>query len=160
MAFNLTKAQEKRFALLQRKNFEGLFLGSDAILDVIQFPESSILLGKIKNITDSKSGIEIQGASHLFKYLFDFAVNQSETFLLILPGLSPQSGFVYTRYPALKVGAKQLQPLLRAMQNKLTEIDYLALVSESFNHGVVLDVYAGNPEIHGTDKEVCQITVW
>jgi len=160
MAFNLTKAQEKRFALLQRKKFEGLFLGSDEILDVIQFPESSILLGKIKNMADSRSGIETRGTSHLFKYLFDFAVSQSGTFFLILPGLSPQGGFIYTRYPALKVGAKQLQPLLRAMQDKLIEIDYLALVSESLHHGVVLDVYAGNPEIHGTDKEVCQITIW
>lgn len=46
MAFNLTKAQEKRFTLLQQKNFQELFLDSDSIIDLIQFPESSILLEK------------------------------------------------------------------------------------------------------------------
>jgi hypothetical protein len=160
MAFSLTKAQEKRFALLQERNFEGLFLGSDSVLDLIQFPESSILLEKIKNITDSKSGIETQGGSHLFKYLFDFAVNQSKACLLVLPGLSPQSGFIYTQYPVIKAEAKRLRLLLQSMQGKLIEVDYLALVSESLEHGVVLDFYAGNPEIHGSDKEICQIITW
>jgi hypothetical protein len=160
MAFNLTKTQEKRLALLQKKNFEGLFLGSDLILDLIQFPESSVLLGKIKDIADSKSGVETQGTSLLFKYLFDFALNQGETCLLVLPGLSPQSEFIYTQYPVIKAEARQLQPLLQSMQGQLIKVDYLALVSESFKHGVVLDFYAGNPEIHGSDKEICQITTW
>jgi len=39
-------------------------------------------------------------------------------------------------------------------------VDYFALVSEDFKHGVVFDIYAGNPEIHGTDKEICRITKW
>ncbi|WP_155736594.1 hypothetical protein [Variovorax paradoxus] len=160
MAFNLTKAQEKRFTLLQQKNFQGLFLGSNSILDLIQFPESSILLEKIKNITKLKNGTEAQGAAHLFEHLFDFAANQSDACLLILPGLSPQSGFIYTQYPAIKVEAAQLHPLLESMQKQLTQVDYLALVSEKLKHGIVLDVYAGNPEIHGTNKEICQITTW
>jgi len=160
MACNLTKAQEKRLILLQKKSFEGLFLGSGSILDLISFPETSILLEKIKNITNSKSGIETKGVPHLFKNLFDFAANQSEACLLVLPGLSPQGEFVYTQYPVIKVGAKQLKSLLQSMQGQLIKVDYLALVSESLKHGVVLDFYAGNPEIHGSDKEICQITTW
>lgn len=164
MAFSLTKAQEKRFALLQQKNFRELFLDPDSILDLIQFPESSILLEKIKNTTKLKNGTEIQGAAHLFEHLFehlfDFAANRSDACLLILPGLSPQSGFIYTQYPAIKVEADQLHPLLESMRKQLTQVDYLALVSEKLKHGIVLDVYAGNPEIHGTNKEICQITTW
>ncbi|BEP51618.1 MULTISPECIES: hypothetical protein [Variovorax] len=160
MAFNLTKAQEKRFTLLQQKNFQELFLDSDSIIDLIQFPESSILLEKIKNITKFKDGTEVQGTAHLFEHLFDFAANQSDACLLILPGLSPQSGFIYTQYPAIKAEAAQLHLLLESMRKRLTQVDYLALVSEKLKYGVVLDVYAGNPEIHGTNKEICQITTW
>ena len=160
MAFNLTKAQEKRFTLLQQKNFQELFLDSDSILDLIQFPESSILLEKIKNITKFKDGTEVQGTAHLFEHLFDFAANQSDACVLILPGLSPQSGFIYTQYPAIKAEAAQLHPLLESMRKQLTQVDYLALVSEKLKYGIVLDVYAGNPEIHGTNKEICQITTW
>ena len=160
MAFNLTKAQEKRLILLQKKNLERLSFDSDSILDLIQFPESSVLLEKIKNITKAKNGTEVQGAAHLFEYLFDFAANQNEACFFILPGLSPQNGFIYTQYPAIKVEAKQLRPLLESIQDQLIQLDYLALVSEKLKHGIVLDVYAGNPEIHGTDKEICQITTW
>lgn len=160
MAFNLTKAQEKRLVLLQKKNFEKLSFSANSILDLIQFPESSVLLEKIKNITRLKNCKEVQGTAHLFEYLFDFAANQNEACFLILPGLSPQSEFIYTQYPAIKVEAKQLLPLLESIQDQLIQVDYLALVSEKFKHGVVLDVYAGNPEIHGTDKEICQVTTW
>jgi hypothetical protein len=160
MAFNLTKAQEKRLILLQKKNLGELSFDSDSILDLIQFPESSVLLEKIKNITKLKNGTEIQRTAHLFEYLFDFAANQSEACFLILPGLSPQNEFIYTQYPAIKVGAKQLRPLLESIQGQLIQLDYLALVSERLKHCIVLDVYAGNPEIHGTDKEICQITTW
>jgi len=116
--------------------------------------------GKIKNITKFKDGTEVQGTAHLFEHLFDFAANQSDACLLILPGLSPQSGFIYTQYPAIKAEAAQLHLLLESMRKRLTQVDYLALVSEKLKYGVVLDVYAGNPETHGTNKEICQITTW
>jgi len=160
MTFNLTKAQEKRLFLLQQKNFKELALSSNSIFDLIQFPESSILLEKIKKITDSKSGTEVRGAARLFERLFDFSANQSKALFLILPGLSPQTGFIYTRYPAIKVDATKLRSLLEAMQGKFINVDYLALASENLKHGIALDVYAGNPEIHGTDKEICRITTW
>jgi hypothetical protein len=160
MTFNLTRAQEKRLFLLQKKNFEELGIKSDSILDLIQFPESSVFIERIKTIADSKRGTEIQGAVHLFVHLFEFAAIQSTALFLILPGLSPQTGFTYARYPAIKVKARQLRPLLESIQGRFIEVDYFALVSEDFKHGVVFDIYAGNPEIHGTDKEICRITKW
>lgn len=50
--------------------------------------------------------------------------------------------------------------LLNLVKVKFDTFDYLALASEDLKHGVVLDVYAGNPEIEGTDEEICKTTVW
>ncbi|PMP82609.1 MAG: hypothetical protein C0175_03290 [Caldisericum exile] len=160
MTFNLTKSQEKRLALLQRKNFKELSLDLDLILNLVEFPESSIILEKIMSIANIKDGSEVRGEEDLFKYLFDFPLHQGEVCFLVLPGLSPQNGFTYTQYPVIKVDVKKFHSLLKSMQERLTKLDFFSLVFEKFEHGIVLDVYAGNPEIHGVDKEICQVTIW
>lgn len=160
MAFNLTKAQEKRLALLQRVNFEKLLLNSGLVFDLIQFPESFVLLGEIKHIENSKDGQETQDMVRSFGCLLRFAASQKGKCILCLPGLSPQGGFLYGSYPSIKVDAENLPSLLKSVNTKFEKFDYLALVSEDLKHGVVLDVYAGDPEIHGSDKEVCKITEW
>ena len=158
--FNLTKTQEKKFALMQRMNFERLSLDPSFALGVIEFPESSILLQKISDIANSKNNSEVQGRERLFEYVLNFSINQDEAYFLILPGLLPQNGFTYTKYPAIKVDAKKIHPLLNLVRGKIAEPDYFSLVSEKLEHGIVLDVYAGNPELHGTDKEILQIATW
>lgn len=160
MEFNLTKTQEKKLALLQEENFEKLSLDSSLILNVIKFPWSSVFLKRINDIANSKSSVDVRKGGDFFKHLIDFSINQGEAYFLILPGLFPQNDYTYTKYPAIKVDAKNIHPLLDLVWEKIAEPDYFSLVSEKLEHGIVLDVYAGNPELHGTDKEILQITIW
>lgn len=160
MTFNLTEAQEERFFFLQKRKLDELLGSSRFSFEMIRFPDSSRLLGEIKRVADLKDGFEVQEMFQLLNRVVEFASGQDKGCFLVLPGLSPRSGFVYTQYPIIKAKPQCLLLFLELIRDRGIPMDYVALVLDDLKHGIVLDVYAGDPKIHQTDREICKITSW
>lgn len=153
---------EKKLAFTQRKSYEADFpeLFLDSKIEPIFFPDSSQIMDELKHKI-SVLGKKIGGEDS--SYLLQQTLKKAKAdalWLAVLPGLSPQQSFVYTKYPVLRVKASGMLKVASYFDWTAREFDFLAFFALDWSAGFAVDVYAGNSEVHGSDKPIYELTVW
>lgn len=158
MDFNLTKAREKKLALIQRRNFCQLDI-EELPTALIEFPSSSDVIKSIIAASIDVTELRIDWKKIEKEFGF-FLESLTGDYYIVLPGLSNDQEFFYSEYPIIKSNKKIGLELFDFIKIADASFDHLAVVLTNFEHGFIIDVFAGNPQIHGTDDAVCVVKKW
>lgn len=153
---------ERKLRALQRNNYRIDFpeLFSDSSIEPTYLPDSSLILSQL--LVKFRASEKLKGFGRFEDLLGEMleADRLDKSYVVILPGHFPQQSFVYTKYPALTAKAAAVLKVTRNFFVSDANIDFLGVFASDWSCGLVLDVYAGNPEIHGSDNPVREISMW
>ena len=137
---------------------------SGTIDKTLFFPESSNVISHVISITNSKNArcnnflpSEKEKAYELVRYKISALQKDEINLMLFFPSYSRGEIYIASELPVLVVDYRAVGEWFEILQGSL---DFFFCIFPNFCSGVVLDSYAANPELHGSDEPMCDIYSW